>query len=90
MLISLFLLFSLVGIEFLRLLIKLFKLILLGVLLIDAIQFYSISFIFSMLPADLSQDIGLILFSPTFKEIIVNLDSYIDEYIQIFRVFIDY
>jgi len=43
-----------------------------------------------MLPADLSQDIGLILFSPTFKEIIVNLDSYIDEYIQIFRVFIDY
>jgi len=64
--------FSSVKVGFLRLFIRLFRLVLLRASLIGAVQLYSIPSIFSMLLVSLLWSIGLI---PIFKEAIINLDS---------------
>jgi len=83
----LLLLLSPVRIRSSRLLIRLFEFILLEVLLIGAVEFYGIASILSMPLIILLWRVGLVA---TFKEVIVNLDSQINKYIQVLRVLMHY
>jgi len=81
------LLLNSVGIGSSELLVRLFRFVLLGILLIGAVKFHGIASILSMLLIVLLWRVGLIA---TFKEVVINLDSQVYKHIQILRVLINH